>query len=69
MAAGYFALAGFDCQGYGSPLFSSADKERPMQLPRQQKLQFHRDGYLKIPGAVPLIMIDRALRAINQSLG
>ena len=40
-----------------------------MQLTRQQKLQFHRDGYLKIPGAVPLIMIDRALRAINHSLG
>ena len=32
-----------------------------MQLTRQQKLQFHRDGYLKIPGAVPLIMIDGEL--------
>ena len=40
-----------------------------MQLTRQHKLQFHRDGYLKIPGAVSLIMIDRALRAINHSLG
>ena len=40
-----------------------------MQLTRQQKLQFHRDGYLIIPGAVRLSMVDRALRAINHSLG
>lgn len=40
-----------------------------MQLTRQQKLEFHRDGYLQIPGAVSRLMVDQALRAINHSLG
>ena len=40
-----------------------------MQLTRQQKLNFHRDGYIKIPGAIPQLMIEQALRAINHSLG
>ncbi len=36
-----------------------------MQLKRQQKLNFHTDGYTVIPGAVPRIMVDHALRAIT----
>jgi hypothetical protein len=40
-----------------------------MQLTRQQKLNFHRDGYIKISGAVPQRMVEQALRAINHSLG
>ena len=40
-----------------------------MQLTHQQKLNFHRDGYIKIPGAIPQPMVEQALRAINHSLG
>ena len=38
-------------------------------LTRQQKLQFHEQGWLKIPGAVPKIMVEKARRAINHSVG
>ena len=40
-----------------------------MQLTHRQKLNFHRDGYIKIPGAVPQRMVEQALCAINHSLG
>ena len=40
-----------------------------MQLTHQQKLNFHRDGYIKIPGAIPQLMVEQALRAINHSRG
>jgi len=40
-----------------------------MQLTHQQKLNFHRDGHIKIPGAIPQLMVEQALRAINHSLG
>ena len=34
-----------------------------------QKRQFYEQGYLKIPGVVPKVMIDEALRAVNHSIG
>ena len=40
-----------------------------MELTPQEKRAFRQDGYLKLAGAVPRIMVDRALRAINHSLG
>ena len=38
-------------------------------MTRQQKLPFYHDGYLKISSVLPLVLVDRALRAINYSLG
>ena len=40
-----------------------------MELTRQQKYEFRRLGYTVLRGAVPQVMIDVALRAINYSLG
>ncbi len=40
-----------------------------MQLTPAQKRFFHEEGYIKIPGAVPRVMVDSALHAINHSLG
>ena len=40
-----------------------------MKLTQLRKLQFHRNGHLKIPATVPRIMVDRAQRATNHSLG
>ncbi len=40
-----------------------------MELTRLQLQDFHRDGYLVIPGAVPGVMVDAARAAINHSLG
>lgn len=40
-----------------------------MQLTHQQKLEFHHNGYIKIPGAVSRLMVEQALRTINHSLG
>jgi len=40
-----------------------------MPLTHLQKHQLLRDGWVKIPGVVPRIMIDAALRAINHSVG
>lgn len=40
-----------------------------MELTRKQKLTFHEQGYLVIPGVVPRMMVDAALHAINHSLG
>jgi len=40
-----------------------------MQLTRQQKRAFRELGYTVLRGAVPKVMIDDALRAINHSLG
>lgn len=40
-----------------------------MQLTHTQKQHFYTYGYVKIPGVVPPVMIDAALRAINGSLG
>jgi len=40
-----------------------------MQLTHAQKQQLYTDGYVKIPGVVPPVMVDAAVRAINSSLG
>lgn len=40
-----------------------------MQLSHEQKKQFLEQGYVKIPGVVPRVMIDKALQAINHSVG
>jgi hypothetical protein len=40
-----------------------------MQLTHQQKQTFYTDGYVKVPGVVPRVMVDVALRAINHSVG
>ena len=34
-----------------------------------QKREFYDEGYLKIPGVVPKVLIDEALRAVNHSIG
>ena len=36
---------------------------------RAQKQQFVEEGYLKIPGVVPKVLIDAARRAVNHSIG
>ena len=40
-----------------------------MQLTGQQKRAFRELGYTVLRGAIPQVMIDDALRAINHSLG
>ncbi|MDA0709622.1 MAG: phytanoyl-CoA dioxygenase family protein [bacterium] len=40
-----------------------------MELTKKQKLHFHDEGYVVVKGVVPKVMIDRALHAINHSLG
>lgn len=40
-----------------------------MQLTYTQKQEFYQNGYVKIPGVVPQVMIDAAVRAINASVG
>ncbi|MDA1190411.1 MAG: hypothetical protein O3A46_01865 [Candidatus Poribacteria bacterium] len=40
-----------------------------MELTVKQKKQFHDDGYVVIPGAIPQIMVDAAMQVINHSLG
>lgn len=40
-----------------------------MQLTHAQKQAFYQQGYLKVAGVIPPVMIDAAVRAINASLG
>lgn len=40
-----------------------------MQLTYEQKQEIFTKGYIKIPGVVPKVMVDEALRAINHSVG
>ncbi len=40
-----------------------------MQLSYLQKQEFYKNGYLHIPGVVPKVMIDQAMRKINHSIG
>ena len=40
-----------------------------MQLTHTQKQEFYQNGYVKIPGVVPPVMVDAAVRAINASVG
>lgn len=40
-----------------------------MKLSYEQKKHFIEHGYVKIPGVIPKIMIDEAIKAINHSIG
>ncbi|GMA60393.1 phytanoyl-CoA dioxygenase family protein [Alicyclobacillus fastidiosus] len=40
-----------------------------MNLTYAQKKAFYENGFIKIPGVVPQIMVDSALKAINHSIG
>ena len=40
-----------------------------MKLNYAQKLEFYDKGYVRIPGAVPSVMVDAAVKAINHSFG
>ena len=40
-----------------------------MELSPAQKLEIFEKGYIRIPGVVPRIMVNAALRAINHSVG
>lgn len=40
-----------------------------MELSYAQKREIYENGFVKIPGAVPQVMVDAALRAINHSVG
>ena len=40
-----------------------------MTLTQAQRLQLLHEGWVKVPGVVPRIMVDAALRAINHSVG
>jgi hypothetical protein len=40
-----------------------------MRFTYEQKRSFLENGYVKIPGAVPKVMVDKALQAINHSVG
>lgn len=40
-----------------------------MQLTYAQKQEFYQNGFVKIPGVVPQVMVDAAVRAINASVG
>ena len=40
-----------------------------MHLNHAQKLEFYQKGYLRVPGAVPAVMVDAAVKAINHSFG
>lgn len=40
-----------------------------MQLSHEQKMEIYRDGFVRVPGVVPPVMVDNAVKAINHSLG
>jgi hypothetical protein len=40
-----------------------------MQLNHAQKREIFENGFVKVPGVVPQVMVDAALRAINHSVG
>ena len=40
-----------------------------MQLTHAQKREFYKKGYVRVPGAVPAVMVDAAVKAINHSFG
>lgn len=40
-----------------------------MELTYEQKREFYEKGYVKIPGVIPKIRINKALQAINYSVG
>ena len=40
-----------------------------LALTHEQKMALYRDGFVKIPGVIPQVMIDEALKTINASFG
>src|SRR5207302_1479359 len=40
-----------------------------MELSYLQKREIYENGYVHLPGVVPRVMVDAALRAINHSVG
>ncbi len=40
-----------------------------MKVTHAQKLELYEKGYVQIPGAVPRVMVDAAVKAINHSFG
>ena len=40
-----------------------------MQLTYAQKLEFYKKGYVRMPGVVPAVMVNAAVKAINHSFG
>ena len=40
-----------------------------MKVTHAQKLELYEKGYVRIPGAVPRVMVDAAVKAINHSFG
>ena len=40
-----------------------------MQLTYAQKQEIFKNGFVKVPGVVPQVMVDAALRAINSGVG
>ena len=40
-----------------------------MKVTLAQKLEFYEKGFVQIPGAVPSIMVDASVKAINHSFG
>src|SRR2546423_306396 len=40
-----------------------------MELSYNQKQSLAREGFVRVPGVVPRVMIDRALREINHAVG
>jgi ectoine hydroxylase-related dioxygenase (phytanoyl-CoA dioxygenase family) len=40
-----------------------------MKLTHAQKRDFHDNGYVRVPGVIPRVMVNAALRAINHSVG
>lgn len=40
-----------------------------LALTHQQKMALYRDGFVRIPGVIPQVMVDEALKLINGSFG
>ena len=40
-----------------------------MELTKSQKLEFYSEGFLKIEGAVPGVMVEAARQTINAEIG
>lgn len=39
-----------------------------MKVTHAQKMEFYKKGYVRVPGVVPSVMVDAAVKAINHSL-
>ncbi len=39
-----------------------------MRVTHAQKMEFYKKGYVRVPGVVPSVMVDAAVKAINHFL-